>query len=71
MLEQIEALQKKTEFLLEQNYLKDELLIQLDEKIEKNDGNQFETTQAVLISGRRLKSGNEDRDDNIKDVLKV
>lgn len=36
--EKIKSIEKKLEFLLEQNYLKDELLIQLDEKIENQDG---------------------------------
>jgi hypothetical protein len=53
--DQLEGVLKKVEFLLEQNYLKDELLIQLDEKIEKiqsKDTNQFEVTNnKVLLSG--------------------
>lgn len=71
LIEQMDALNKKVDFLLEQNYLKDELLIQLDEKIDKNDGNQFEPIQAVLASGRRLKSSPVPADDDrLKDLIK-
>lgn len=45
-------------------------MIQLDEKIDKNDGNQFEPANTVIIkSARRLQAPNND-DDRLKDIIK-